>query len=187
MALNFDEIKKIRVIEVCARYGIALRYRGDYANGVCKLPTHKPGDKSRTFSVNVRENYWRCFSDSCNAKNNGRKGGDCINLVALLENCSEYQAAEKLATWYGLNGKAKAPVVGAHAEPNNGKPFNPSTRGTEVKPSRFMETIDAWFDELVRRGDQEDEATYWKRLRNGVKSKLLDNWRAGVKAGKEGK
>jgi hypothetical protein len=177
MALNFEEIKKIRIIEVCARYGIALRYRGDYANGVCKLPTHKQGDKSRAFSVNVAENYWRCFSDSCNAKNQGRKGGDVINLVALLENCSEFQAAEKLATWYGLNGKellstAQKPIVNS---------------GQNGKPKRFMETIDLWFDELVKRGDQEDEPAFWHRVRNGVKAKLMENWRNGVKAGKEGK
>ncbi|MGH7783409.1 MAG: CHC2 zinc finger domain-containing protein, partial [Candidatus Binatia bacterium] len=137
MALNFEEIKKIRIIEVCARYGIALRYRGDYANGVCKLPTHKQGDKTRTFSVNVAENYWRCFSDSCNAKNQGRKGGDVINLVALLENCSEFQAAEKLATWYGLTGNGKPPThrsSSAQAVPST--PSQPSTAGENGKPKR---------------------------------------------------
>lgn len=180
MALDFEEIKKIRIVEICGRFGIALRYRGDFATAVCKLPTHKPGDKSRTFSVNVRENYWRCFSDSCNAKNQGRKGGDVINLVALLEKCSEYQAAEKLATWYGLNGSG-AP-----------KPAQPSASSrTEVqdsaKPQRFMQTIEGWFDALIVRGDQEEEDVYWKRVRNGVKAKLMENWRSGVKAGKEGK
>jgi hypothetical protein len=47
---------------------------------------------------------------------------------------------------------------------------------------RFMETIDLWFDELVKRGDQEDEEMYWHRVRNGVKAKLLENWRNGKRA-----
>lgn len=188
MALDFEEIKKIRIVEICGRFGIALRYRGDFATAVCKLSTHKPGDKSRTFSVNVRENYWRCFSDSCNAKNQGRKGGDVINLVALLEKCSEYQAAEKLATWYGMNGNGKPPAqVGSSATAVPRTPSEDSTTGQNGKPQRFMQTIDAWFDALIVRGDQEDEDVYWKRVRNGIKAKLMENWRNGVKAGKEGK
>jgi hypothetical protein len=182
MKLDFEAIKKIPIPQVLSRFGIRLRYRGEYGMVQCPLPTHKEKDKARTFSVNVRENYWRCFSDSCNAKNQGRKGGDVINLVALLENCSEYQAAEKLATWYGLNGNAPRE---AERPEFTTRPSHPSTPAGEVKP-RYMEAIDAWFDELVKRGEKETDEVFWKRVRNGVKSKLLENWRNGVKAGKEG-
>jgi hypothetical protein len=188
--LDFEVIKKIRVVEVCGRYGIQLRYRGDFATAVCKLPTHKPRDKGRTFSVNVAENYWRCFSDSCNAKNSGRKGGDVINLVALLEKCSEYQAAEKLAAWYGLDNKKAVGSSGTKPERSNGVVVQSqvTTSSKNGKPQRFMQTIDDWFDALVVRGDQEiDDAAYWKRIKNAFKSRLIQNWKDGVKAGKEGK
>ena len=78
--LDFSELKKIRIPEVLSRYGVSLRYRGEWASAPCPLPTHKTGDKARTFTVNLQQNYWRCFSESCNEKNGGRKGGDVINL-----------------------------------------------------------------------------------------------------------
>ena len=58
--------------------------------------SHKQGDRSRCFSINLKRNYWRCFSESCNANNGGKKGGDVINFVALMEGCREKDAAEKL-------------------------------------------------------------------------------------------
>ena len=69
----------------------------------CPLPSHKPNDKDKNFSMNVEQNYWRCFSDSCNAANGGKRDGDVINLVALLENCTNWQAPQKIAEWCGLN------------------------------------------------------------------------------------
>ena len=107
--LDFAEIKKIKIIEVAARYGVRLKYRGDWGSGPCPLPTHRKDDRGRNFTVNVRENYWRCFSQSCNDNNEGRKGGDVINFVALMENCREKEAAQKLAEWYGLASSVPIP------------------------------------------------------------------------------
>src|ERR1019366_2262100 len=104
--LDFKEIKQIRITDVLGRYHVALKFKGQWATCICPLPTHKAGDKGRNFSVNVAQNYWRCFSESCNANNGGKKGGDVINLVALLENCRESEAAQKLATWYGIEKAA---------------------------------------------------------------------------------
>jgi YopX protein len=62
MHLDFPAIKKIPIVEVCARLGIRLRYRGEYANGPCPLPTHPADDKNnKSFSVHVPSNTWRCF------------------------------------------------------------------------------------------------------------------------------
>jgi len=102
--LDFSEIKKIRLTDVAGRYGIKLRFKGEWASAPCPLPTHKAGDRGRNFTINLPQNYWRCFSESCNQNNGGKKGGDCINFVALMENCRERDAAQKLAEWYGPSG-----------------------------------------------------------------------------------
>jgi hypothetical protein len=47
-----------------------------------------------------------------------------------------------------------------------------------------MQEVDAWFDGLMKRGEGEDEAAYWKRFRNGVKSKLIESYENGKKAKK---
>src|SRR5450631_1105559 len=101
--LNFEEVEKTKLTDVLGRYGIRLRFKGEWASAPCPLPTHKAGDKGRNFTINLAQNYWRCFSASCNEKNEGRKGGDVINFVALMENCRERDAAQKLADWYGLS------------------------------------------------------------------------------------
>lgn len=100
--LDFNRIKEIKLRDVLARYKIALRFKGEYAACACPLPTHKQGDNAKSFSINLAGNYWRCFSDSCNANNGGKRGGDVINFVALMEGCREKDAAQKLADWYGV-------------------------------------------------------------------------------------
>src|SRR5450631_4326691 len=92
--LNFEEVEKTKLTDVLGRYGIRLRFKGEWASAPCPLPTHKAGDKGRNFTINLGQNYWRCFSESCNQNNEGRKGGDIINFVALMENCRERDAAQ---------------------------------------------------------------------------------------------
>jgi DNA primase len=108
--LDFNRIKEIKLTDVLARYKIALRYKTDYAICACPLPTHKQGDNSKSFSINLTGNYWRCFSDSCNANNGGKRGGNVINFVALMEGCREKDAARKLADWYGVQ-ETKPPLT----------------------------------------------------------------------------
>jgi hypothetical protein len=64
-------------------------------------------DTGKSFSINLAGNYWRCFSESCNENNGGKRGGDCINFVALMDGVSQLEAAKKLATWFGM-GEATA-------------------------------------------------------------------------------
>ena len=92
--LDFARIKEIKLTNVLARYKIALRFKGEYAVCACPLPTHKQRDTGKSFSINLAGNYWRCFSDSCNANNGGKRGGDVINFVALMDGCREKDAAQ---------------------------------------------------------------------------------------------
>ena len=181
--LDFAEIKRIRVVDVCGRYQVTLKFRGDYANAQCPLPTHKEGDKGKSFSINIPGNYWRCFSDSCNANNGGKRGGDVINFVAAMEKCREKDAAQKLADWYGV-GQSKTPVrMEQGSQPKQTAKLKDYP---DSKPSdsgvKYMAEVDAWFDALFKRGERETDLEYWKRTRNGVKTRLVDSYRAGKKA-----
>jgi len=177
--LIFEAIKKIPVADVATgRYHLQLTHKGEYATCTCPLPTHKQGDRSRSFSINLSKNYWRCFSESCNENNGGKKGGDVINLVSLMEGCGPKEAAERLSGWYGV-GQAKTPQRMAEGS----KPTEmqktypePSTGSDSVK---YMQGIDAWFDELFKRREKEVDVDYWKRTRNGVKAKLIESFRNG--------
>ena len=195
--LNFDQIKRIKITDVCGRYGIKLRYRGDWASAPCPLPIHKDGDKGRNFTINLKENYWRCFSESCNERNGGRKGGDCINFVALMENCREKEGAQKLADWYGLNQatldqervnhqKETAPEnkKGEHMarplkEDNQPQRAQLESTSPAVDGKGFIGSLDAWFNELFGLGPELVNDAFWKKCRNGVKTKVLESFRNG--------
>jgi DNA primase len=132
--LDFNEVKKVRITDVVGRYGIRLRFKGEWASAPCPLPTHKAGDKGRNFTINIPQNYWRCFSASCNEKNEGRRGGDVINFVALMENCRGRDAAQKIADWFSVNGKTAvckpptktAPQIEARPERSESTPHKDS-------------------------------------------------------------
>jgi hypothetical protein len=38
---------------------------------------------------------------------------------------------------------------------------------------KYMQEVEAWFDELIKRGEQENDAQYRKRLLNGIKTRLV--------------
>ena len=180
--LDFNRIKEIKLTDVLARYKIALRFKGEYAACACPLPTHKQGDNAKSFSINLAGNYWRCFSDSCNANNGGKRGGDVINFVALMENCREKDAAQRLSDWYGV-GQSKTPQ--RMAEGSKEKPKTNTTSYQEDNSSaiavKYMATIDLWFDETFKQcGEADDE--YWKRVRKAAKSKLAESYNSGKKA-----
>ena len=192
---------------------IQLRFRGDYASGLCPLPTHKPGDKSRSFSVNVKQNYWRCFSDSCNQANGGKRGGDCINLVAAMEGCKEKKAAQKLADWFkvgessnsltqarkatGSNGSG-VPVVSSESLTKTKPPTHieqgenqqqrttsqPSTPPDTVKVG-YMQAVGLWFDTFIVRRPDEPDADYLKRIKKGVMTQLHQSFLNGKKGQQE--
>lgn len=187
--VNFEVIKHgVKITDVCARYGIQLRFRGEWASAKCPLPSHKDGDKDKTFQVNVKGNYWKCWSETCNAKNGGKKGGDVINLVALLDNCSEYQAAQKLADWFGLgtNEKPGTPIEHRASEKSpkgtsqkDSSDHNRSSASVKPDTHGYMADVDAWLDQLLMRETAEAEDVYRKRVHNAIKGRLIESFRNG--------
>jgi len=44
-----------------------------------------------------------------------------------------------------------------------------------------MQEVEAWFDSIIRRGDQETDEQYRKRMLNALKMKLAESYRSGRK------
>jgi len=108
--VDFKAVKQeVMVEEVARRYGVALkRSNGSHERGKCPLPTHPAGDDAKSFSINVSKQVWICHSTACAKGRRGKKGGDVIELVAVMESCSLRDAGLKLASWYGLEMKTDA-------------------------------------------------------------------------------
>ena len=83
---------------VLANYGIRLQARLDseHLRGRCPLPAHTSKSSRQSFIVNVQKNAWACHSDSCVAARGGRIGGNVLDFVSAIENCSVREAALKL-------------------------------------------------------------------------------------------
>jgi hypothetical protein len=157
--INFAQVKhEVLVVDVAKRYGVDLKGRDPWLHGKCPLPTHESRDSNSSFAVNVSQNYWLCHSDSCKKNRNGKRGGDVITLVAIKENCGEYEAAAKLIDWFHVNGNGtqKAPAsASAQAEDAVlGKQSNPTEPAGENKPLPFagFKDVDTTHPYLRERG-----------------------------------
>jgi len=178
--LDFKAIKEIRIANVVSgKYGLQLRFRGDHAMAQCPLPGHKDNDKARNFSICISGNYWRCFSNSCNVSA-GVKGGDVINFVALMENCGQKQAAQKLADWYAVGQTKTAPrMEKPSAQPTIKRPNQNCGTSRDSVKSGYMKDLEGWFDGVSVRQIDESVEDHRKRFLNAIKSKMVESYRAG--------
>lgn len=108
--VDFKTVKReVSVEEVAQRYGVVLRrVNSSHERGKCPLPTHPAGEDSKSFSINVSKQVWICHSSVCAKGRRGKKGGDVIELVAVMENCSLRDAGLNLAAWYGVETRTDA-------------------------------------------------------------------------------
>src|ERR1035438_3150058 len=85
--LDFKSIKRgVKLDFVLRHYHVKLRRSGkDQYRGCC--PIHR-GDGRDAFHVNLVRNIFHCFA--CGA------GGTVLDLVAVMERCSLFEAAQKL-------------------------------------------------------------------------------------------
>lgn len=102
--VDFKAIKAVASIEAVARqYGVSLRRtNGSHERGKCPLPTHPAGDDAKSFSINTAKQVWICHSTACAKERRGKKGGDVIELVAVMESCLLRDAGLKLASSFGI-------------------------------------------------------------------------------------
>jgi hypothetical protein len=133
--------------------------------------------------VNTQGNIWRCLSESCNANNGAKRGGDAIKFVALMEGVSQLDAAKKLAEMFQI-GHEKAP---AYIEKGPVSPIEkPDERSLDNTPRsesvKYMQEVEVWFDSIILCGDQETDEQYRKRVLNAIKTGLHESYKNGQKS-----
>ena len=96
---------------VIEHYGVALRrvsptsLRGKVPAPRCTAPTASRASFTATLTKGVG-GVWACQSHSCVAARAGKKGGNALDLVAVMEGCSIRDAAAKLQEWFAVSSAA---------------------------------------------------------------------------------
>jgi DNA primase len=153
--VDFREIKRAVSIEmVLAHYNIRLRrVNRESLRGSCPLPTHS-GKGEQSFCVQITKNVWACQSTSCVKARHGKKGGNVLDLVSVIDGCSIRDAALKLANWFDVQSdgaRASPPDTkqSAASEPlvpkekrGVGEETNITGESAENKPLGFVLKID---------------------------------------------
>src|ERR1700689_431050 len=112
-----------------SNYGIPLRrVNTNTLRGKCPLPSHGSETSNESFTATLNKGVggaWACQSHSC-IKSRGRVGGNVLDFVAAMEQCSVRDAAIKLQMWFlvpaaggsrELVGKEPHPEISAGKEP----------------------------------------------------------------------
>ena len=100
--IDFRIVKqRISIEQVLGHYGIRLRRLNQKSlRGFCPLPTHSSEKSRESFGVAVDKNVWACQSASCASARQGKKGGNILDFVAIMESCSIRDAAQRLEEWF---------------------------------------------------------------------------------------
>jgi hypothetical protein len=99
-AISFKDIKEFVSVELALEklYNCKLKKVNNVTiRGNCMLPSHPVGLSDESFSVNPKKQVWICHNTTCQKSRNGRKGGDVIELVAVMEKTTLRDAGIKLA------------------------------------------------------------------------------------------
>jgi len=175
--VSFDEIKKEVSLQMAIEhYGIPLRrVNATTLRGRCPLPSHSSRESKESFTATLNKGTggaWACQSQSC-IKARGRVGGNVLDFVAAMEQCSVRDAAIKLQTWFLVPtaGKSHRPIgkephteisVGKEPDPQliSKEPINGVVGESESnKPLSFeLQKIDSRHPYLTERGLTEETA-----------------------------
>ncbi len=130
--VSFEEIKKEVTLQMAIEhYGIPLRrVNATTLRGRCPLPTHHSEKSTESFTATLTKGVggaWACQSQSC-VKSRGRVGGNVLDFVAAMEQCSVRDAAIKLQTWFLV------PAAGNHSEAVGKESHEDIPTGKEPEP-----------------------------------------------------
>lgn len=157
--VDFKQVKAAASLESVARwrYGVVLRrMNGSHERGKCPLPSHPAGDDAKSFSVNTQKGVWICHSTVCAKYRRGKKGGDVIEFVAIMESCSLRDAGLMLAGWFGIDSKSnqerdKPVELPANArEPHD---QNPSSRSEAGERYGIYDPLAEWIEVRAAQSD----------------------------------
>ncbi len=141
-----------------ASYGIQLhRLDRVYLRGRRPLPAHTSRSSRHSFIVNTGKNAWACHSDSCVATRGGRLGGNVLDFISAMENCSIREAALKLQDWFTVPPVRSPPV----SQPT-GEHLPDGTPGDGNKPLSFaLSHVDCSHPYLAGRGIDPETARHF--------------------------
>lgn len=155
--VSFQTVKEAVSMEmVLAHYGVTLRrVNATSLRGKCPLPSHSSASSKQSFAVQVARNVWACWSASCVAARGGR-GGNVLDFVAAMENCSIREAALRLQAWF-LTG---LPRQAARTDIRDGRTIDDLV--TVNQPLSFtLKGVDASHPYLAKRGIAQETAAYF--------------------------
>jgi DNA primase len=132
MHVDFAEVRKIPIASALKFYKVYARKRSETELiADCPFPSHKTtqhANKNQTLAISTEKNRWYCHSDSCRAASNKPKGGDVIDLVAMLENLTALDAAKRLAELFAIRNQPSE-ESGAGDKDRDAKNEKPSHEG----------------------------------------------------------
>jgi DNA primase len=157
--IDFNLVKqRVSMEAVLDHYNIRLRrVNQNSLRGLCPLPTHTSEKSKESFGIHVSKKIWSCQSSSCAAARSGKKGGNVLDFVAVMESCSIRDAATKLASWFSITANRtttseKTKLVAAEKTESG-------EEREENKPLTFALTnVDPTHEYLRARGIDEDTA-----------------------------
>jgi DNA primase len=129
-----DSIGMTKVFE---HYGLSFRQISPTdVRGHCPLPVHQSQDSKDSFGASIARDIWSCLSETCVQARGGKKGGNVLDFVAWMENCSIRDAALKLSEWFSVEGG----LPGKNGNGNgNGSVNEPLLTSLEVMPHLYTE------------------------------------------------
>ena len=151
--VDFHAVKAAVSMEMAlAQYRVMLhRVNRCHIRGRCPLPTHASKNSAQSFIVNTEKNAWACHSTSCVAARGGRLGGNVLDFVASMEDCSIRAAALRLQDWFGMNASLGSSVAAVHGATEPAADV--SGNGDSNRPLPFTLTgIDSRHPYLAERG-----------------------------------
>jgi DNA primase len=153
------QVKLIPIGSILRQYGIeARRQENSLVAAKCPLPTHT-SNQTNTFKVNIKGNYWVCYSESCRAAL-GYKGGDGIDFVCFMDGIDRREpkrAIQKLAEVFAVTSKN-----GEKTDTSNGTVSQAqSVPEIRNKPLGFVLETNPEHPEIQKRGISSETAREW--------------------------
>lgn len=160
--VDFKVVKeRVSMESVLGHYNIRLRrVNQNSLRGLCPLPTHSSEKSKESFGVQTEKNIWACQSNTCVAARQGKRGGNVLDFVALMESCSIRDAAFKLHDWFLANAPAQQSATGKGSEDKvvaEKEVEQVAVAGEANKPLSFsLKDIDPKHEYLRKRGLSEE-------------------------------
>jgi DNA primase len=135
--VDFRIVKeRVSIQAVLDHYNIRLRQvNRNSLRGKCPLPTHSSKESKESFCVNTDKNIWSCMSESCSSARQGKRGGNIIDLVAVIERSSIRDAAVKLHDWF-----LSSSIPATHTAVGNGSEAKTETGELVAEKKRELPT-----------------------------------------------